>query len=233
MRQPVIALWLYAEYLEAGAGQLPRTGAEDHQGDRRRQQPLQFAVRPVEVRLRRGSPGGGGGPSLRTHRKPRQHRRRARKGEGHRAARPHQETHCFRRTPCARRMIGNVVSNAIKYSHPGTKILLTPARATARCGSRCGIRIGIPASKIKNVFDEFFRADGGNQARAGRHGHRPVPCGPAGCRAQYAADDGFGRGARDAPAATRSRRPAARPAPCRDGYDRPAATPSPRYSRGS
>lgn len=59
-----------------------------------------------------------------------------------------------------RRMIGNVVSNSIKYSHPGTKILLT---ARVR-GGKVRIEvwdqgIGIPASKIKNVFDEFYRAD--------------------------------------------------------------------------
>ncbi|MDN8617241.1 sensor histidine kinase [Variovorax ginsengisoli] len=59
-----------------------------------------------------------------------------------------------------RRMIGHVVSNAIKYSHPGTKILLT---ARAR-GGKVRVEvwdqgIGIPASKIKNVFDEFYRAE--------------------------------------------------------------------------
>jgi signal transduction histidine kinase len=69
---------------------------------------------------------------------------------------PHLQTDTMR----LRRMIGNVVSNAIKYSHPGTKILLA---ARVR-GGKVRVEvwdqgIGIPASKITNVFDEFYRVD--------------------------------------------------------------------------
>jgi signal transduction histidine kinase len=57
-----------------------------------------------------------------------------------------------------RRMVGNVLSNAIKYSHPGTKILV----AARMRGGKVRVEvwdqgIGIPAGKIKNVFDEFYR----------------------------------------------------------------------------
>lgn len=63
-----------------------------------------------------------------------------------------------------RRMIGNVVSNAIKYTRPGGKVLL----AVRPAGDRVRVEvwdqgIGIPAAQIEKVFQEFFRADGGSQ----------------------------------------------------------------------
>ena len=63
-----------------------------------------------------------------------------------------------------RRMIGNVLSNAIKYTQPGGKILLAvrPAGSTVRV-EVWDQGIGIPAAQIDKVFQEFFRADGGSQ----------------------------------------------------------------------
>lgn len=63
-----------------------------------------------------------------------------------------------------KRMIGNVVSNAIKYTRPGGKVLL----AVRPAGDRVRVEvwdqgIGIPAAQIEKVFQEFFRADGGSQ----------------------------------------------------------------------
>jgi signal transduction histidine kinase len=63
-----------------------------------------------------------------------------------------------------KRMIGNVLSNAIKYTRPGGKVLL----AVRPAGDRVRVEvwdqgIGIPAAQIQKVFQEFFRADGGSQ----------------------------------------------------------------------
>lgn len=63
-----------------------------------------------------------------------------------------------------RRMIGNVLSNAIKYTPPGRKVLL----AVRPAGGQMRVEvwdqgIGIPATQIDKVFQEFFRADGGSQ----------------------------------------------------------------------
>jgi signal transduction histidine kinase len=58
------------------------------------------------------------------------------------------------------RMIGNVVGNAIKYSPPGRKILLAVRRHDG------GVRVqvwdqgmGIPAHDIDRIFQEFYRVD--------------------------------------------------------------------------
>ncbi|MGY4147944.1 signal transduction histidine kinase [Variovorax sp. PvP013_2] len=58
------------------------------------------------------------------------------------------------------RMIGNVVGNAIKYSPPGRKILLAARRHDG------GVRVqvwdqglGIPAQDIDRIFQEFYRVD--------------------------------------------------------------------------
>jgi len=61
-----------------------------------------------------------------------------------------------------RRMIGNVLSNAIKYSQAGGKILL----ASRVHGGQVRVEvwdqgIGIPADQIQNVFKEFYRVDEG------------------------------------------------------------------------
>ncbi len=58
------------------------------------------------------------------------------------------------------RMIGNVLGNAIKYSPPGTKILLA-ARAYA---GRVRVEVwdqgfGIPPNDVDKVFQEFYRVD--------------------------------------------------------------------------
>ena len=56
------------------------------------------------------------------------------------------------------RMIGNVLGNAIKYSPPGSEILL----AFRRTGSRWRVQvwdqgIGIPPDDLQRVFQEFYR----------------------------------------------------------------------------
>lgn len=59
-----------------------------------------------------------------------------------------------------RRMIGNLVGNAIKYSEPDRKILLCARR------HRGGVRVqvwdqgfGIPEQHLGNIFKEFYRVD--------------------------------------------------------------------------
>ncbi|WP_436308201.1 sensor histidine kinase [Variovorax sp. LjRoot290] len=59
-----------------------------------------------------------------------------------------------------KRMIGNVISNAIKYSRPGRKVLL----AARIHGPRLRVEvwdqgIGIPAGQIDEVFAEFYRVE--------------------------------------------------------------------------
>lgn len=57
-----------------------------------------------------------------------------------------------------KRMIGNVLSNAIKYSMPGKQILL--AARVLKTGVRIEVwdqGIGIPADQIDKVFDEFYK----------------------------------------------------------------------------
>jgi len=61
-----------------------------------------------------------------------------------------------------RRMIGNVLSNAIKYSEAGGKVLL----AARVHGDQVRVEvwdqgIGIPAEQIDKVFQEFYRGEGG------------------------------------------------------------------------
>lgn len=63
-----------------------------------------------------------------------------------------------------RRMIANVLSNAIKYSRPGSKVLL----ASRVHGGRLRVEIwdqgiGIPADKISNVFAEFYRGEAASE----------------------------------------------------------------------
>ncbi|MDM0085104.1 HAMP domain-containing sensor histidine kinase [Variovorax sp. J31P179] len=58
------------------------------------------------------------------------------------------------------RMIGNVLANAIKYSHPGTKILLSARMRAGRVRVEVWDQgIGIPADQIQQVFSEFYRVD--------------------------------------------------------------------------
>ncbi|MBS0452669.1 MAG: HAMP domain-containing histidine kinase [Proteobacteria bacterium] len=61
-----------------------------------------------------------------------------------------------------RRMVSNVLSNAIKYSKPGSKILL--AVRTQDGWVRIEVwdqGVGIPADQVGQVFQEFYRAKGG------------------------------------------------------------------------
>lgn len=63
-----------------------------------------------------------------------------------------------------KRMIGNVLSNAIKYTPPGRKVLLAVRPDAGRVRVEVWDQgIGIPARQIDQVFQEFFRADGGSQ----------------------------------------------------------------------
>lgn len=59
-----------------------------------------------------------------------------------------------------KRMVGNVLSNSIKYSQPGKKILLA---ARVQKGDVVvevfDQGIGIPADQIERVFEEFYRVD--------------------------------------------------------------------------
>jgi signal transduction histidine kinase len=59
-----------------------------------------------------------------------------------------------------RRMIENVLSNAIKYSRPGGKILLAARVRHGKLHVEVWDQgIGIPAEKISQVFTEFYRGD--------------------------------------------------------------------------
>jgi signal transduction histidine kinase len=63
-----------------------------------------------------------------------------------------------------RRMVGNVLSNAIKYSHPGKKILLAARLQQGDVVVEVFDQgIGIPADQIEKVFDEFYKVDEGSQ----------------------------------------------------------------------
>lgn len=58
-----------------------------------------------------------------------------------------------------RKLIGNLLENAVKYTPPGGKVRL----AAERCGDRVVLRctdtgIGIPAEAIPRLFEEFYRA---------------------------------------------------------------------------
>ncbi|HLL81858.1 MAG TPA: ATP-binding protein [Longimicrobium sp.] len=73
-----------------------------------------------------------------------------------------------------RQILGNLVSNAIKYARGSDRVVLSAGRAPA--GSRRGawmvVRVtdfgpGIPAGELANLFEEFYRADDG----AGVEGH--------------------------------------------------------------
>lgn len=59
-----------------------------------------------------------------------------------------------------RRMVGNVLSNAIKYSPPGKKILLAARMQQGDVVVEVFDQgIGIPASQIEKVFEEFYRVN--------------------------------------------------------------------------
>jgi len=68
----------------------------------------------------------------------------------------------------ARRMIGNLVSNAIKYSPAGAKVLIS-----ARVRSNCVLvevwdqGIGIPEAELESVFLEFYKAGNAGEASEG------------------------------------------------------------------
>jgi signal transduction histidine kinase len=59
-----------------------------------------------------------------------------------------------------RRMVGNVLSNAIKYSPPGKKILLAARLQRGDVVVEVFDQgIGIPADQIEKVFEEFYRVN--------------------------------------------------------------------------
>jgi PAS domain S-box-containing protein len=61
-------------------------------------------------------------------------------------------------------VITNLISNAIKYSPEASDILITSVIESNKI--KIGVQdhgIGIPASKLKNVFDRFFRITGDNR----------------------------------------------------------------------
>ncbi|MDM0031321.1 HAMP domain-containing sensor histidine kinase [Variovorax sp. J22P271] len=59
-----------------------------------------------------------------------------------------------------RRMVGNVLSNAIKYSSPGKKILLAARLQQGDVVVEVFDQgIGIPADQIEKVFEEFYRVN--------------------------------------------------------------------------
>ena len=91
------------------------------------------------------------------------------------------------------RMVGNLVSNAIKYTPAGGRVAvsLTPETLADRAGVRLrcvDTGIGIDASEIDQVFTPFFRSSS-KEARA--PGHRT---GPGDHRARRAASPGHDRG---------------------------------------
>lgn len=68
-------------------------------------------------------------------------------------------------------MLENILSNAIKYSPPGSSIEIGIVRRAAQLV--CTITdhgVGIPQEKLKNVFDRFFRVDESRSSSTGGFG---------------------------------------------------------------
>jgi PAS domain S-box-containing protein len=76
------------------------------------------------------------------------------------------ETYCAADLGKAKQVILNVLSNAYKYSKPGTEVSITlaPVAATGETGAWVGIciedhGIGMNEAQLDRVFDRFYRAD--------------------------------------------------------------------------
>ncbi|HWQ26092.1 MAG TPA: ATP-binding protein [Chlorobaculum sp.] len=68
-------------------------------------------------------------------------------------------------------MIGNILSNAIKYSPAGSSIEIGTARRSSLLV--CSITdhgVGIPEEKLQNVFDRFYRVDASRSSSTGGFG---------------------------------------------------------------
>lgn len=78
----------------------------------------------------------------------------------------HPELACDRRR--LRQVVDNLVSNAIKYSPPGTEVRLQAEEDADGWVVRVSDRgIGMTTEQVARVFDKFYRADAGNTAVGG------------------------------------------------------------------
>ena len=65
-----------------------------------------------------------------------------------------------------RQLMGNLLTNAIKYTNTGTVTLRTSARAGGLAISVADTGVGIPAEQLDSIFDEFYQVD----PKSGRRG---------------------------------------------------------------
>ena len=67
-----------------------------------------------------------------------------------------------------RRMIGNLVSNAIKYTPPGRKVLMSArVRSAGLVVDICDQGVGIPGEELDNVFLEFYKVENASVSAEG------------------------------------------------------------------
>ncbi|RPI59781.1 MAG: hybrid sensor histidine kinase/response regulator, partial [Lysobacterales bacterium] len=64
-----------------------------------------------------------------------------------------------------RRLLGNLVSNAIRYTHRGRGEIVCVRRGDELAVEICDTGIGIPQDQLERVFEEFYQVDNGT--------HRP------------------------------------------------------------
>ena len=73
--------------------------------------------------------------------------------------------------PLLRRMVGNLLDNAIRYTPPGGKV----RASVERQGAECVLEVadsgpGIPAESLERVFERFYRAEGSRSRESGGSG---------------------------------------------------------------
>ncbi|CAN7770232.1 sensor histidine kinase [Variovorax sp. LjRoot84] len=65
-------------------------------------------------------------------------------------------------------MIGNLVSNAIKYTPPGRKVLMSArVRSAGLVVDICDQGVGIPGEELDNVFLEFYKVENASVSAEG------------------------------------------------------------------
>lgn len=66
-----------------------------------------------------------------------------------------------------RRLLGNLIANAIRYTHHGSVSVSCTRRGDALELAVCDTGIGIPSDQLDRVFEEFYQVDNGTQRPEG------------------------------------------------------------------